>query len=148
MGDKIISSIIFIVVRLCVFQIEVNRSFNWYKIYVNCYSIGAMCPVGVSGLSFLRVPFPKKSAWQIIFVHFPARWCLDITYVSFYNKRLWVPGNGNPHVTLLVSSHRYQSIVISINIYTEVFLRIRIFLSVRIHKSYSLSNNNLIIIFN
>jgi hypothetical protein len=90
--DKIISSIMFIVVRLCVFPIEVNKSFNWYKINVNCYSIGAICPVGVSEFSFLRVPFPKESAWQIVFVHFSARWCLDITYLSFYNKPLWVPG--------------------------------------------------------
>jgi hypothetical protein len=54
------------------------------------------------GILFLtggvRIPFSKEAGTRrkIAFVHFRARWCLDVSYLSFYNMPLQFPENGEP----------------------------------------------------
>jgi hypothetical protein len=44
----------------------------------------------------VRIPFSKEPARKIVFVLFRTRRCLNIAYISFYNKPLGVPENRQP----------------------------------------------------
>ncbi len=52
----------------------------------------------------VRVPFSKEPGTHLK-NRLRARWCLDIDYLSFYNKLLGVPENGEP---AWVSSPRFS----------------------------------------
>ncbi len=59
-------------------------------------------------------------AWKIVFVHFRTCWCLDIAYLSFYNKPIREPLARTEKVRFVSVSHS-EFIFLTAFLYRSIF---------------------------